>query len=636
MLFLFISLSLGIEIYARCNHDDIQKEIPNPFHEFSPSASIKSVKPRQPMRIAFDLMNVQKSGSKNFNNLNITLHNIADFASRLMKVDRLASPIKPPTSVSGILCSAKSVEADLFIAVTTKRYNKADKILGQAFYTKVNFDNRPIIGGMYLNEDYFPEEPQDEHSLERLFFTTIFHELCHVFGISNYAFSRWINKTSGAPYTKVRSTYFNSTYNKIFNILHTPKAHQYAVERFGIEEFAPGIPSGIEIEDGGGSGTEGSHPESRVYLSETMCGIFVGYTFISNLTLAMLEDTGWYDVNYSMGELYPWGDGKSLGPRTTNPSETPHVQPLTNFINTAPQLAYPPHYLCWPGSEEKDLCHYDFRSKAYCSPLTAFNCDKPVNADDRKCCSMKPFTNPLNWPIRGDREEFDYLIFKVPNVSLRCQDRSLNYDPGTGKTGEYYSDDSMCAMSTLQKKPNDQLEESQAPERDEDHEFPGCYKMMCNQMNELFITVGDEMKRCESNEQRLTFSGMTGYLLCPDPMLLCGMKTFIKRPTLEEAELNNYTEAPYELPTKNKEVTPSPSISENHVTSSTKESSIQSIFILVVGIVIGALISIVIMFIMKKFFFTNYGEINKNIEQIEHNEKDEVHINETDSSSEHI
>lgn len=647
MFFVLFSFVTCNPILARCDHDEIQNQIPNPFNENVPNQPVfLSSEEMSPIRIYFDLSNVKltilseaknKSSAESikasnlYQNLETSLKNLADFSSRLLKVKPLSEPISPGTSVHDIRCSSKPVECDLFIAVKVTSYPANSKILGQAFYSKTNKDDgRPIIGGMYLNQFYFPETPQDENSLERLFFTTIFHEMCHVFGISNNAIYRWIDKRTGKKYHPFpMSNYFNSTYQKMFKILHTPAAHRYAVERFGIEEFAPGIPSGIEIEDGGGSGTAGSHPESRVYLSETMCGIFVGYTFISNLTLSLLDDTGWYDVNYSMGELYPWGDGRSLGYRNITKIENNNmktylaIEPLRNFINTAPQLAYPKHYMCWPGYEKKPSCHYDFRAKAFCSPLTNFDCNNQKNADDKYCCNMKQFTNPLNWPIRGDREEFDYLIFKVPNTTLRCQDKSLNRNVEFRKAGEYYSDDSMCAMSTLRPKSNNIILD------DDSNELPGCYLMMCDSNNTLYVTVGNETKVCEYEDEKVVFNNMDGHLTCPSPYLLCGMKSFIKRPLLDDADFNESIE---DFMTEK--------ITENQGANgdeNKKESNYSKKIVIIAaicGVIVGIIISIVVVFIFRRYSSRNYGKFNTKSKRITSSHSDDIRMQINDSSSE--
>lgn len=77
--------------------------------------------------------------------------------------------------------------------------------------------------------------------------------------------------------------------------IHTSLRLCNGVENFTINEIT--VPSGIEIEDGGGEGTAGSHPECRIGSQDLMVGVSlqgdVGpYNRFTPLTAAMLLDTG--------------------------------------------------------------------------------------------------------------------------------------------------------------------------------------------------------------------------------------------------------------------------------------------------------------------------------------------------------
>lgn len=125
---------------------------------------------------------------------------------------------------------------------------------------------------------------------------------------------------------------------------------------------------------------------------------------------------------------------------------------------------------------------------------------------------MRQFVNPMNLSFRGDREEFDFLYFKVENTSQRCNDVSLNTQAGNG---EFYGPDSMCAMSSLS-------------EDDMDHELlPMCYAMSCDIDNYLTIHVGSQIRHCEHEGELLRFDGFSGFLVCPKPEYICGMKSFL-------------------------------------------------------------------------------------------------------------
>lgn len=64
---------------------------------------------------------------------------------------------------------------------------------------------------------------------------------------------------------------------------------------------------GAEIENQGGSGRRYSHLEKRVYENEAMTGVFTNNPVFSRITLALMEDSGWYRANYEMAEDLDWG-----------------------------------------------------------------------------------------------------------------------------------------------------------------------------------------------------------------------------------------------------------------------------------------------------------------------------------------
>ena len=64
---------------------------------------------------------------------------------------------------------------------------------------------------------------------------------------------------------------------------------------------------GAEIENQGSLGQRDTHFEKRVFENEAMTGIFTNNPVFSRITLALMEDTGWYRANYRMAENLDWG-----------------------------------------------------------------------------------------------------------------------------------------------------------------------------------------------------------------------------------------------------------------------------------------------------------------------------------------
>lgn len=90
------------------------------------------------------------------------------------------------------------------------------------------------------------------------------------------------------------------------HIMVTPRVKEEARKHFNCSTL-----EGAELENQGGEGTALAHWEKRLFENEGMTGVFTQNSAFSRLTLALMEDTGWYKVDYDMAEPLQWG--KNLG-----------------------------------------------------------------------------------------------------------------------------------------------------------------------------------------------------------------------------------------------------------------------------------------------------------------------------------
>ena len=88
--------------------------------------------------------------------------------------------------------------------------------------------------------------------------------------------------------------------------LSTPRVTAFVREHFDCPTLL-----GAELEDEGGDGTQWSHFEESLFHGELMTGIAVGAgrSILSNLTLSLMEDSGWYQPDYSFGGYLSFGEG---------------------------------------------------------------------------------------------------------------------------------------------------------------------------------------------------------------------------------------------------------------------------------------------------------------------------------------
>lgn len=94
--------------------------------------------------------------------------------------------------------------------------------------------------------------------------------------------------------------------NKHIDVMVTPRVVEEVRRHFNCSEL-----EGAELEDQGGEGTALTHWEKRVFEAEAMSGTHSSRPVFSRITLALMEDTGWYKANYEMASDLSWG--KNLG-----------------------------------------------------------------------------------------------------------------------------------------------------------------------------------------------------------------------------------------------------------------------------------------------------------------------------------
>jgi hypothetical protein len=94
-----------------------------------------------------------------------------------------------------------------------------------------------------------------------------------------------------------------------------------------------------------------------VFFNEIMTGWYKGYSAISEVLFATLEDTGWYSANYSIAEPLAWGDYQSIiGAAQAD---------FKNFSYAPPALAWPRHYVPRTEGELNSMdCTFDHQAES--------------------------------------------------------------------------------------------------------------------------------------------------------------------------------------------------------------------------------------------------------------------------------
>ena len=207
-----------------------------------------------------------------------TFENVKSYFEHVVKVDRLLEPFQLHPGLYPI-SRPDSGDTDLFVTLYPRPHGPTSAIMAAASPAGKEADTgRTIQGLVFLNLAVLPFVPSNYSTIgNRNFFEIVLHEVTHILAVSNACFMKWIDKTTGKKYDPMPKYTLNKL-GKTFTIIHTPKLHQVMAERWGIEYFDdnPEYPVGIEIEEGGGSGTMGSHWDNRMVYNEIMSGINFG------------------------------------------------------------------------------------------------------------------------------------------------------------------------------------------------------------------------------------------------------------------------------------------------------------------------------------------------------------------------
>ena len=249
---------------------------------------------------------------------------------------------------------------------------------------------------------------------------------------------------------------------------------------FGCDSF-----DGIPVENQGEAGTVGSHWETRYMLGDYMIGTDYSEVVISDMTLALLEDLGYYKVNYYTGGLFRFG--KNQGCAFLKKKCIYNLGKSTSF--------------------SKEFCLN--QGEAFCS----------TSRISKGNCYITKYSNALEQKYRyysdekiGGMEAADYCptSFAIKNDDYYYPDncKSGRYE----YTGETIGSNSLCFISTISLVKKESI----------------CYEIECNKNSKSFqVKIGNTEVNCPGSETILTNpKGLSGTLECPSYDLVCTSSNF--------------------------------------------------------------------------------------------------------------
>lgn len=330
------------------------------------------------------------------------------------------------------------------------------------------FRNMPIMGGVAVNVPIFKESDFGSH------YSTIVHELYHVFGFDSKLYEYW-KKSDGSSYAQGEITEVINIRGASKTILKTINVVEKARLNFNCTNIA-----GVELEDHGGTGTAGSHWDMRAMYNDFMIGKDIEDPIYSDISLALLKDTGWYDVDYSYTTEISFGN-KAGCDFLTNPC-------LENSKSNFPSLfcdeARPQTIKCDPFHIRKSGCFIRIHSKI-----------------------PKEFQYFPNPQLGGDPFA-DYCPTLKPYINGNCRSSDPTQTFTIAAAVEHISPTSRCFESSLTKG------------RKLDN-YAACYQVLqCTEQGAV-VKVGQERVLCPFTGGQFQVNNFEGLLTCPSSKILC-------------------------------------------------------------------------------------------------------------------
>jgi hypothetical protein len=199
---------------------------------------------------------------------------------------------------------SEGIDADLIIFVTIddSGFFLQNHVEAAAIHClQDSVTKRPIAG--YIQ--FKPQLKVDNTTAVDYMVWLALHEITHILVFNDALYPDWVDdKNEPLELQNVIGGKILKNGKKM-NYIKTPNVLKKGKEHFGCDQFM-----GIPLEYNGGPGTAGAHWSKKYMNTDYMIGDSYGENLISELTLAMFEDSGWYSVDYELSNLFIWGKNK--------------------------------------------------------------------------------------------------------------------------------------------------------------------------------------------------------------------------------------------------------------------------------------------------------------------------------------
>ena len=417
------------------------------------------------------------------------------------------------------------IDADLviFVLIDTTSFFLNNKIEAAAIHClQDSVTHRPIAGYIQFKPDL---KVDDEIAVDYMVWLAL-HELSHVLVFNEMLFKDFINddltdKDYNSIITKIR------TPERVIMGIKSENVMKYSTKHFGCNNI-----TGIPLEYNGGAGTAGGHWSKKYMNTDYMIGDSYGENLITNITLGLFEDSGWYMPNYTAANIFMWGkDAKCdfFNPSIKCVEENDDSEVKTPFDKSfCTKLNYP---VCSTGNIFRGNC----RGRKY-STLSAYERyfkEENIGGSDfltDKCPIPIEIKNGQNYYGGSCRVGTTNNLSSFEKVCPNCACMMGNLQSGSAKnlrvSADYRNEEAAEPMergTTFLKNPLMKL-----PELNLETDYRAlCVEYDCDEKGNLFVILaGDKENKvqCTKDKEEISFKGYRGSLICPDPDLICDTK----------------------------------------------------------------------------------------------------------------
>lgn len=384
------------------------------------------------------------------------------------------------------------VNADLLLSVEF-----SNDVTGSTLATAVGiefeeFSGRPIIGRVRYNKNMTVKKNSIEAGI-----ATAVHEITHVLVFNSDYYSKFFDPKTGKRLPETDVVKEKTVAGQKRKIIITPKVIAAAKKHFNCNSI-----EGLEVENQGGDGSAFSHWEERLMLGDMMIAEDGAENFISEITLALFEDSGWYMTNKFTGGLFVHGINKGC----------PFLEE-TCLIKKQGKTKFKNEFCA---RKNENTCDASHRQRTFCPmEISTEKIDESYQyfANEKLIGSAK-FSDYCPVPFKNDNDTDDLY-----NNCILGQKQSIKEMAEFEAIGK----NSACFISSLMK-----LDDGNYPQYPSLVKSKGyshaCYEYKCNDSARIVeVVIDGKSYPCPREGGKITIEDSTkkGNIQCMDYNLIC-------------------------------------------------------------------------------------------------------------------